>query len=68
MARKHELVNTMEMIEWTTAIIMQGIAARMTEERFTLIHDGIQGGKREAKVAIALAKALMKELEEQKKS
>ena len=41
---------------------LQGLASRLTSERFDLIYGGIQAGGKEAKVAACLADALIAEL------
>ena len=56
-------VPTKEDRRFTAAVAcLQGLASRMTEDRFNDLYEGIQGGRKEAKVAIQLADALIAEL------
>ena len=56
-------VPTKEDRRFTAAVTcLQGLASRMTEERFSDLYHDIQGGRKEAKVAVQLADALLVEL------
>lgn len=54
-------VNGMSLRQFYKAAALQGLCTRMSEARFDLLQNGIQGGMNESRVAGTLADAMLQE-------
>ena len=61
-----QLVPTKENRRFTAAVAcLQGLTSQITVSRFNDLYEDIQGGRKEAKVAVQLADALLAELSQE---
>lgn len=61
----YEAVNLPDRRFTTAVACLTGLASRISPDRFNDLYEDIQGGRKEAKVAVQLADALLEELEKE---